>query len=114
MTRAELEARRFEAERLFQQGMIPNKVARALSVSRTSALRWRDRLSNGHGMKSTKTTGRPPRIDYQKLQELYESRAQYWTRHSFRAAIRAQFGIAYDGDHVYRLLVRCANGGAKV
>jgi uncharacterized protein YjcR len=41
MTRAELEQRRFEAQKLFAKGVRQANVARTLGVTRTTAQRWK-------------------------------------------------------------------------
>jgi transposase len=102
MTRAELEQRRFEAQKLFAKGVRQANVARTLGVTRTTAQRWKLRYEAGR-MGATKTKGRPPRVDREKLRALFESQ-QSWTYVGFALKVQALFGVTYDKDHCGRIL----------
>ena len=102
MTRAELEARRFEAGEMFESELSQAEVARQLEVTRTTASRWYRMFLNSR-MASTKATGRPPRIDHSALSVLFSKRRK-WTQKSFADAIKQQLGIEYHEDTAGRIL----------
>ena len=66
---AALEARRFEAARLFARGTGQAAVMRALGVSRQTAHQWYHRWRRGgrQGLKAVGRLGRKPRLDQRQL-----------------------------------------------
>src|SRR3989442_7271000 len=66
---AELEARRFQAARLFGRGASQGRVAREWGVTRTTAHRWYHawQTEGRRGLKAVGRAGRKPRLDRQQL-----------------------------------------------
>src|SRR5579872_4898737 len=106
MTRAEKEARRFEAGEMFEDGMSQAYVSRNLRVSRSTAARWYQMYLHSR-LAATKTNGRPPLVKRNIVKFLYDSgnpNPQDWTTTTFRNAIKLNLGVKYDRDHVGRML----------
>src|SRR6266571_4834679 len=66
---AALEARRFQAARLFGRGASQGRVARELGVTRTTAHRWYHawQTEGRRGLNAVGRAGRKPRLDRQQL-----------------------------------------------
>src|SRR6266849_107408 len=82
---AALEARRFEAARLFARGAGQAAVMRALGVSRQTAHEWYHRWRRGgrQGLKAVGRLGRKPRLDRRQLGRVETALLQGPRRHGF-------------------------------
>lgn len=118
LTRDEMESRRLMAAQDLQGGLTQSQVARKFGVSRTTASRW-NRAIEGRGveaLRKRRAPGRPSRLTIQQLQDvavIYRGGpraagfdSDRWTTTRFADAIRARFGVAYDPDHVGRIMHR--------
>src|SRR5438128_4122428 len=113
---AALEARRFEAARLFARGTGQAAVMRALGVSRQTAHQWYHRWRRGgrQGLKAVGRLGRKPRLDKRRLGCVETARLQGPRRHGFAtelwtlprvATVIARLtGVRYHPGHVWYLL----------
>jgi transposase len=112
----QLEQRRLEAARLFDQGLSAAEVARRLGVHRQSTSRWqRDWQGRGvAALKQAGRAGRKPRLNPQQAAEL-ESQLKagpqahgfataLWTTERIAQLIRQRWKVRYHPDHVCRLL----------
>jgi transposase len=115
MTRPELEARRLSAIPDIESGMTQYAIAKRYKVSRMTAHRWKKALLNGHGLKSRKTPGRPPRMDQTRMniarkfwetgpRKLLKVDTDHWTARLFAHAIKQNLGIKFSHDHVGRIM----------
>jgi transposase len=114
----QLEARRFEAAGLFDQGFSKADVARILGVSFTSASRWFARWkSEGHvALRKAGRAGRPSRLNEIQLGEIQVALAAgpmkngfpatRWTVRRMNALIERLTGISYHPVHVARIIHR--------
>src|SRR5437016_2037948 len=118
LTRDEMEGRRLMAAQDLQRGLSQSQVARKFGVSRTTASRW-NRALTGRGVEALhkrRAPGRPCRLtrdQLTKVADVYRAGprcagfdTERWTTTRFAEAIRAQFGIQYDPDHVGRIMHR--------
>src|SRR6266568_2202062 len=115
---AALEARRFEAARLFARGTGQAAVTRALGVSRQTAHQWYHRWRRGgrQGLKAVGRLGRKPRLDRRQLGRVETALLQGPRRHGFAtelwtlprvATVIARLtGVRYHPGHVWYLLRR--------
>src|SRR5437016_8217075 len=113
---AALEARRFEAARLFARGTGQAAVMRALGVSRQTAHQWYHRWRRGgrQGLKAVGRLGRKPRLDQRQLGRVETALLQGPRRHGFAtelwtlprvATVIARLtGVRYHPGHVWYLL----------
>src|SRR5207237_1899224 len=113
---AALEARRFEAARLFARGTGQAAVMRALGVSRQTAHQWYHRWRRGgrQGLKAVGRLGRKPRLDQRQLGRVETALLQGPRRHGFAtelwtlprvATVIARLtGVHYHPGHVWYLL----------
>jgi transposase len=113
---AALEARRFEAARLFARGTGQAAVMRALGVSRQTAHQWYHRWRRGgrQGLKAVGRLGRKPRLDQRQLSRVEAALLQGPRRHGFAtdlwtlprvATVIARLtGVHYHPGHVWYLL----------
>jgi len=113
---AGLEARRFEAARLFARGARQAEVMRALGVSRQTAHEWYHRWRRGgrQGLKAVGRLGRKPRLDRRQLGRVETALLQGPRRHGFAtelwtlprvATVIARLtGVHYHPGHVWYLL----------
>jgi len=113
---AALEARRFEAARLFARGAGQAAVMHALGVSRQTAHEWyhRWRRKGRQGLKAVGRLGRKPRLDRRQLDRVERALLQGPRRHGFAtdlwtlprvATVIARLtGVAYHPGHVWYLL----------
>ena len=111
-----LEARRFEAARLFGRGAGQAAVMRALGVSRQTAHQWYHRWRRGgrQGLKAVGRLGRKPRLDQRQLGRVETALLQGPRRHGFAtelwtlprvAVVIARLtGVHYHPGHVWYLL----------
>jgi putative transposase len=113
-----MESRRLMAAQDLQGGLTQSQVARKFGVSRTTASRW-NRAIEGRGveaLRKRRAPGRPSRLTIQQLQDaavIYRDGpraagfdSDRWTTTRFADAIHARFGVAYDPDHVGRIMHR--------
>ena len=113
---AALEARRFEAARLFARGAGQAAVMHALGVSRQTAHQWyhRWRRKGRQGLKAVGRLGRKPRLDRRQLDRVETALLQGPRRHGFAtdlwtlprvATVIARLtGVNYHPGHVWYLL----------
>ncbi len=115
---AALEARRFQAARLFARGASQAAVARALGVTPMTACRWyRSWTREGQaGLKAAGRAGRKPRLDAQGLAEVdaalrrgaqaHGFSTDLWTLPRIATVIERVTGVRYHPGHVWYLLRR--------
>src|SRR3989442_13352647 len=113
---AELEARRFQAARLFGRGASQGRVAREWGVTRTTAHRWYHawQTEGRRGLKAVGRAGRKPRLDRQQVARVEAALLKGPAAHGFATNLwtlpRIAAGIGRGGrggahpGHVWRLL----------
>ena len=113
---AALEARRFAAARLFQQGQGQAAVMRALGVTRQTAHRWYHlwRRRGRDGLKATRRLGRKPRLAARQLARVERALVGGAQRHGFptdlwtlprvATVIERLTGVHYHAGHVWYIL----------
>jgi transposase len=111
-----LEARRFEAARLFRQGQSQAAVMRQLGVTRQTAHRWYHlwRRRGRQGLKAAGRLGRKPRLDARQLGQVERAllggpqrhgfRTDLWTLPRVATVIERLTGVHYHAGHVWYLL----------
>jgi transposase len=112
-----LEKRRFQAVRLWEQGLNQSEVARRLHVARQTVARWVHEFRAGgkDGFRKAGRAGRKPLLtgaDRVRLTELLlqgpESlgyRTPLWTCPRVAHLIQQEFGVRYHEGHVWKILV---------
>ena len=113
---AALEARRFQAARLFGRGWSQAAVAQELQVSRATAHRWYHAWQ-GEGRRALKAVGRAgrkPRLDRPQLARVETAllkgpaahgfATDLWTLPRIAAVITRLTGVRYHPAHVWRIL----------
>jgi len=115
---AGMERRRRAAIADWRRGMLPNQVAGNYGVSHTSVLRWIDRYQRegAAGLRSTRATGRPPRLSAAWLARLpalllkgaahFGYLSDLWTLPRVAEVIHRCYGVRYHPAHIWRLLER--------
>lgn len=115
---AALEQRRRGAIVLWRRGQAPTQIARQYGVSHVSVLRWIRRYETRglRGLRSTRATGRPPKLSRRWLARLpawlLEGAAQFgyvsdlWTTARVAEVIHRLYGVRYHRSHVWLLLRR--------
>ena len=110
------EARRIQAWRLKEKGWQPSKIAEALGVTRGAVSQWFNRAKTDgvEALYSRKSSGRPPELHADKLEQLpallakgaeaYGFRGDFWTRPRVATVIKKAFGVSYTPQHVGNLL----------
>jgi transposase len=113
---AALEARRFQAARMFGRGASQARVARELAVSRMTAHRWYHawRRKGRRALKAAGRAGRKPRLTRPQWVQLEAALRQgpgahgfatnLWTLPRIAAVIARRTGVRYHPAHVWRLL----------
>ena len=114
----ELEKRRFEAIRLFEEeGLKQTEIAQRLKVVRQSVARWVEQYRNQgkEGLKKAGRAGRKPLLaasDLQRLEQLLEQGPEalgyetpLWTCPRVAHLIEEAFGVRYHEGHVWKILV---------
>ena len=116
--RSELEARRIEGGRLLRRGVRPAEVARRLTVSRTSVMRWQRALAadGRRGLHGAARTGRPPLLNANEQKRLINAlkagalaqgySSDLWTLGRVGKLIETLTGQRYCESGVWRLLKR--------
>jgi transposase len=114
----QLEARRFEAAKLFDQGFSKADVARIVGVSFTSARRWYDawKSEGVEALEKTGRAGRRPRLNETQLDEIQVALAAgpmkngfpatRWNLQRMNTLIERMTGVAFHPKHVARILHR--------
>jgi transposase len=112
-----LRQRRIKAADCFAQGLSPAEVARELSVSIQSAVRWRDTYESGGADALAKRTKPGPHFKLGprqtvKLQQAFESvpprwcdphLRQRWTPRVTQDYVMERFRVGYHRSHCWRL-----------
>jgi transposase len=113
---AALEARRFEAARLFRQGESQAAVMRQFGVTRQTAHRWYHlwRRRGRQGLKAAGRLGRKPRPDARQLARVERAlrggpqrhgfRTDLWTLPRVATVIERLTGVHYHAGHVWYIL----------
>src|SRR6266436_4148414 len=113
---AALEARRFEAARLFRQGKSQAAVMWKLGVTRPTAHRWYHlwRRRGRQGLKAAGRLGRKPRLDARQLARVERAllwwpqrhglRTDLWTLPRVATVIERLTGVQYHAGHVWYIL----------
>ena len=112
----QLQKRREMAIRLLKTGKIPAAVARAVSASRSSILRWQriyQRRGKG-GLLANPIPGRPARLSTKQKMKLPSlllkgpiaagHKTELWTLNRIAQLIRRRFGVTYHPCHVWKIL----------
>jgi transposase len=111
-----MEQRRFEAARLFKQGVWPAEVARRLGVSRQSVHRWQQSLAQQgrRGLRQAGRAGRPPKLTPADLHwltraltagpEAHGYAMGLWTLKRVAQLIEQQCGVRYSQPRVWQIL----------
>ena len=114
-----LEARRFRAWELKQQGWSQSDIARALGVTPGAVSQWMKRVreEGPDGLKRRVAPGPTPRLSaeqraqlpqlLEKGAEAYGFRGAVWTRARVAKVIEREFGVTYEVSHVGRILRAC-------
>jgi transposase len=112
----ELERRRLRAARLLSGGMHAAEVARQVSASRQSVMRWERALKKGgmEGLERVEAPGRPRRLSEAQLKELAKAlkagtlsagyATEMWTLPRVGALIQERFGVKLAQSSVWRTL----------
>jgi transposase len=118
LTRDEMERRRLAAAQDLLNGASQARVARKFGVSRTTASRWQETLTDKglDCLRKRRATGRPNRLTPEQRAGVVELFAagprasgfdkDRWTTGRLAQAIEQRFGVRYDPDHVGRLMYR--------
>lgn len=113
---AVLEARRYRALKLLDEGRSLHEVGRLVGCAPVSVMRWRDARDEGGNaaLRVRFSPGRPPKLDMRQRRRLvtlllkgamaHGYRTEIWTTARVAALIRKTFGVRYHRDHVGRLL----------
>lgn len=113
---AALEARRFEAARLFRQGKSQAAVMRQLGVTRQTAHRWYHlwRRRGRQGLKAAGRLGRKSRLDARQLARVERALlggpqrhgfgTDLWTLPRVATVIERLTGVHYHAGHVWYIL----------
>lgn len=113
-----LEQRRIRAAALFEKGWPQAQVARELGVSRESARRWANELTEGGtaALAKAERTGRPNRLKDSQIEQLVEVleagplaagfATELWTCERVAIVVDREFGVQYHPGHVWKLLRR--------
>jgi transposase len=116
MDRKNMETRRLAGAAALLEGMSQAAAAKKFGVSRTTTSRW-NRVIREQGitrLNLRRATGRPPwlnAVQLARVEEIFRSGpAAYglkrWTGRSIGSIIESEFGVAYNADHVGRLLLK--------
>jgi transposase len=112
----QLERRRRKAMRLLDSGRSLNQVARQLTCSPSSVMRWRDaRETDGEdGLKPKPVPGRPPKLTVRQKKRLVSLllkgaiangyRTELWTTARIAELIERHCDVRYHRDHIGRLM----------
>ena len=115
---AELEARRFQAARLFARGESQAAVAHTLAVTPMTACRWYHawKAEGRRGLKAAGRAGRKPRLNARQLAALdtalrrgapaHGFGTELWTLPRVATVIERLSGVRYHPGHVWYLLRR--------
>ena len=113
---AALEARRFQAARLFGRGVSQVTVAREVGVSRTTTHRWYHAWRRGGrgALKAAGRAGRKPRLTRRQLAGVEAAlrkgpaahgfATSLWTLPRIATVIVRRTGVRYHPAHVWRIL----------
>lgn len=116
-TSYQLEKRRDYAIRMLKSGKTLSAVARAVSASRSSVLRWQQAYQKHGwlGLQARPIPGRSPRLSSVQKEKLVQVlldgplaagfKTELWTLKRITKVIQWLFGIAYHPSHVWRILI---------
>ena len=99
-------SRRLRAADLFEAGWSQARVARELSVTRTTAMRWhRAWRKEGRGaLARDEPAGRPRKLSRRELSEVLDSLPAGTSVDRVAELIRERTGVRYHPGHVWRVL----------
>jgi len=112
----DLRRRRVKGARLLESGVPPAEVARRVSVSRQSVMRWERAIESGGIDRVARlgARGRPRRLSDAQLRELAQLlktgaisagyATEMWTLPRIAALIQEKFGVRLANSSVWRLL----------
>jgi transposase len=116
LNRNQMERRRLEAAtELLQGGVRQADLVEKFGISRTTASRWYHSVLQGgkESLRRRKPKGRPSLLSgeqWNKLEQCLRAGARRfgypsddWTTSRLSSVIQAEFGVAYQTDHVRRL-----------
>jgi transposase len=113
-----MKRRRLRAARMFEHGATQAEVARALRVSRQSAMLWQRawKRAGAKGLEGAGRAGRRPRVTAAQRTRIdrvlrqgpqaHGYRTELWTLPRIAAVIARETGVAYHPGHVWRVLKR--------
>jgi transposase len=116
LTASQKEQRRLHAMDLLKEGKTQREVARVLGVTEGAVSRWvkARREKGSKALKAKPRSGRPPKLDRRILKRLpamlvkgadaHGFENDVWTTARVAKLIKREFGVAYNADHVGRLL----------
>lgn len=118
LTREQMEERRLRAGDDLKAGMKQADVARKYSVSTATVCRWVQTIRDEgmDGLKMSKATGQPSKLDEEEQQQLVEIlikgprayvwKTDLWNSKRVTEVIRKEFGVTYHPHHMPKLLHR--------
>jgi len=113
----QLQKRREYAIRLLKSGKTLSAVARAVSASRSSVLRWQQvyQQHGWPGLQAQPIPGRPPRLSPAQKEKLVQVlldgplaagfKTDLWTLKRIAKVIQRLFGITYHPSHAWKILI---------
>lgn len=116
--RKEKQFRRLQAGARLLKGDRQGQVARDYGVSRTTVSRWAKEVLRGglEALRARRAPGRPWRITPEQKQKIAEIWAKgpraygieklRWTCAALTPVLYQEIGVAYDPDHVGRILIK--------
>lgn len=124
-TRPQLEERRMEADRRFQQeGHIQDEIARDLGVSKSTVSLWKKRwkAQGEAGLKATKGGGPPPRtFDVERFEEDLAKGAKHysyptegWSTRRIAEMLYLTQDVRFHSQHMRRILHQLGYSRQKV
>ncbi|MEM7205706.1 MAG: helix-turn-helix domain-containing protein [Planctomycetota bacterium] len=101
-------SRRLRAAELFARGWAQADVARALGVTRTTAMRWHQawRRDGPQGLVRSRRRGRPRKLTSRELTAVLDTLPRTWPIDRVARELEARTGVHYHPGHVWRILKR--------
>jgi transposase len=101
--RKELQSRRLRAARDIRRGASSRALLQKYRISRTTLARWRHAVAAGESLCGRIAGGRPRRLDWSWIAALWRPGL---THGALAALVAEACGVAYDADHVGRIVKR--------